>query len=154
MVEFTTFISSITALTQIAKGLQSFRDQQQIAQATSDLLERILAIQGDGLSLQQQYFSLLQEKDIVEKKLQEFEKWQTIESQYSLFRTEFGKIVYSPNESNKSSEPKHWLCANCFSKREKSILQPRHEGMQFMFVCYNCKTNLIVHPEEFQVYMT
>jgi len=152
MIEFTAFISSISALIKIAKGLQSVRDQHQISQATSELLERILSVQGDALSLQEQHFSLIHEKEKIEKKLSEFEDWKNTQSQYSLFRTLYGKVVYVPNESHKSSEPKHWLCANCFNERKKSILQPQNDGNNFTFFCPKCKTRLFVDSDEFAQY--
>jgi hypothetical protein len=114
MADFSAFVASIGALSNFAKGLQSVHDEKQIFEATSDLRERIFAIQSDALTLQENHSSLLKQKDELEKKLMEFDKWENTASQYSPHKFPSGAIVYAPNESNKSPQPEHYLCPRCY----------------------------------------
>lgn len=42
---------------------------------------------------------------------------------YELRKVGEGAIVYAPKEGTEESKTLHWLCPNCFEKKEKAILQ-------------------------------
>ena len=149
MIDFAAFISSISVASDIAKGLQSIHNEEQIFEATSDLRKRILDIQGSALTLQENHFSLLQQKTDLEKRLLEYEKWEDTASQYALKKLAARSFVYVPNESNKSPKPMHYLCAKCYGDRKKSILQTIYVGMGGdRLFCPECKTRFQAEAED------
>ncbi len=151
MADFSAFISSIGALSNIAKGLQSIHDEKQIFEATSDLRERIFTIQSNALTLQEDHFSLLKQKDELEKKILSFERWDDTAALYSLKKLKLGAYVYAPNESNKTAEPMHWICAKCYQDRKKSILQFYWDiGKGSYALCPECKNRFDTELAEMQ----
>jgi len=111
---FAELSTAITGVISIARGLKSLNDFNQVAQVSSDLLERILTIQGEALTLQESHLSLLNSKNDLEKKLLSYEQWDNTASQYSLKKLIGRSFVCIPNESNKTPKPMHYLCAKCY----------------------------------------
>lgn len=141
--EISALISGIKATIDIAKGLKSAHDSHTIVQAQSDILEQLTNLRMDALTLQDKTSALIQERDELQKKLIEFEKWQKTESKYHLEQVERGKFVYSPNDAKSPEQPSHWLCTNCWSNREKSILQASfHDEYEAYYSCPRCKTEI------------
>ena len=73
-------------------------------------------------SVQAQNSSLTQEKNDLEQKIVSFEDWKGESARYQLQQIESGIVTYALKESMASGEPAHWLCPNCYGKRQKSIL--------------------------------
>jgi hypothetical protein len=141
--EITTLFASTRAAYNIAKGIGSLHVQVERDKAISELLQILLSAQDDSLSMREKYQSLIEEKNNIAKQLMEFKSWDKIVSQYSLTKLQFGSIVYSPNQSHPNPNPLHWLCANCFNSKIKSILQPKEMGHPRPLYCPVC--NSVIH---------
>jgi transcriptional regulator with GAF, ATPase, and Fis domain len=138
--EVSAIITSIKATIEIAKGLKSSYDAHTIAQAQSDILEQLLAIRMDTLTLQEKHSTLINEKDELAKKLVQLEQWEKTESEYELQEINRGKFVYSPKNSQQSKKPTHWLCTQCWDDRKKSVLQANyHTESEAQYICPRCK---------------
>lgn len=141
--ELSTIVTGIKGTIDIAKGLKSAYDAHTITQAQTEILEKLFSLQIDALSLQEKHSALVNEKEELAKKLMEFEQWEKTESQYQLEEVHFGVFVYSPKESERSTEPKHWLCTNCWEERKKSILQCDYKHSEGAgYTCPRCKTQI------------
>ena len=92
---------------EITKGLKSSYDARTIIQAQSDILEQLLAIQFDTLTLQEKHLALINEKEELAKKLVQFEQWEKTESEYELQEINRGKFVYSLKNFQQSEKQTH-----------------------------------------------
>jgi hypothetical protein len=135
---------SAKAAYEIAKGISALKTEVERNQAVSKVLEVLLSVQSDALSMQEKQSLLLTEKDHLTKKIMEFEKWSEIESQYSLKEIASGVFVYAYNKTDKATEPSHWLCAKCFNTdKKKSIFQRfDHDSHGVHYKCHSCDSEI------------
>jgi hypothetical protein len=137
-------VASAKVAYDIAKGISSLHTDVEKNQAISKVLEVLLAVQSDALSMQEKYYLLLREKDDLIKKISEFEKWSEIENQYELKELVTGVLVYAYKQSNKEIQPPHLLCANCFSKKQKGLyIQSEMDFDGTHFKCLNCDKEIV-----------
>lgn len=82
--------------------------------------QRALAAYADQLAMTKRIDSL-------EKQVLEYETWETEKARYALERvsTTFQSFAYAVKEDARAAEPAHRICASCFQRREKTILQER-----------------------------
>jgi hypothetical protein len=80
--------------------------------------------------------TLLEEIRALKEKMAKLEAWEAEQKRYQL--TDFGggtfAYVLKPDAAN--GEPPHQLCATCFNKGQKTILQFSHDNY---FDCRVCK---------------
>ena len=146
--EIGSLISSSKAAYNIAKGISALKSEVDRNESISKILEVLLSVQTNALSVNAIAQKLQEEKRQLEQKIMEFEKWSETESQYELKEIATGVFVYSYKTTVKTSEPIHWLCAKCYNKRKKSILQRRNhlpDGIHYL--CNNCNANYIDHSK-------
>jgi hypothetical protein len=138
--EVSAIITGIKATMEIAKGLKSSYDARTITQAQSDILEQLLTIRMDTLTLQEKHLTLINEKEELAKKLVQFEQWEKTVSEYELKKIVLGTLVYSYKKSQQSEIPPHWLCPNCWNEHKKSIFQAEYDtGEEAKYFCPECK---------------
>lgn len=145
--EISTALVSIRALSDITKGVIALSKDVAVKAKASELLAIIISLQNDMLSMQSEYTELLIAKSHLEDQLMKMNQWSDIESQYALIKLRSGVLVYSPSESNKSPRPLHWLCANCFGKQKKSVLQKEDIFLNALF-CPECTTTFSITEED------
>ncbi len=137
------FASAKTAY-DIVKSISSLNTEVERNQAVSKVLEVLLSVQNDALSMKEKHSLLLSEIDNLKKKISEFEKWSETENQYRLKEIGTGVFVYAYNQTNKSTEPYHWLCAKCFADKKKSIFQrERRDTRGTHYKCHNCNSVIL-----------
>ncbi len=67
---------------------------------------------------------------------------------YILTEITDGVFVYVFKPVCESTEPKHYLCVNCFQKHRKSILQrTRRDGLGVHFHCPECGNSIVDHSQ-------
>lgn len=137
--EIAAALTSIKAAHTIIKGIQSLESEVEIKQQASQLLSVVLDLQSDIFNLQSKYDDLIKHRNELESIIKSYDDWESIKKDYSLLEIERGYFVYSQNDNYKGSEPKHWLCTNCFEKKIKSILIIKNPGYYDDYVCPNCK---------------
>ena len=139
--EITAAIQSIKTGIKIAKGFSDFKTEYEIKSATSELLDSIIDVQNNLLSIQSSYGELLDSKSELEKKLIELEDWNKTKLDYSLVEISSGVFVYVSNESKKSGNKQPCFCAKCFNTKILSPFQrkyPNHED----YVCHSCGSKI------------
>lgn len=78
-------------------------------------------------------------------KIVDLEDWNREAERYQLTEVAPGGFVYRLKSGMERGEPPHDLCTNCFTKREKSILQSDPPGMKrTTHRCPRCKNILVV----------
>ena len=136
--------TSVKIAYDIAKGISFLKSEVERNEAVAKTLEILISVQQDALSMQEERSLLLREKDNLIKKISEFEKWSEIERQYELKDLAPGVPVYSYKITDKTTEPMHLLCANCFSKRQKGFYVKSAMGaIGNQYKCLNCDKEII-----------
>jgi hypothetical protein len=128
-------LSGFKAMLDIAKGLKDVSDATARNAIAVELQEKILAAQAAQTDLIHQVREL-------EEKVAKFEAWGREKRRYEL--TDFGSetFAYILKPDKAEGEPTHRLCANCYQRDNKSILQFRHvtNSKQDSYKCNSCET--------------
>jgi hypothetical protein len=144
--EIATLISGIKGTIDIAKGLKSAYESHTIAQAQTDILERLLAVQGEALNLQERHSSLMLENDTLSKKLGEFNDWEKLKDSYVLKEVSARIYVYVSKAPDKTVANPPYHCSNCFGLKQLSILQYQGNGEDYhKFDCHRCGKHFAYH---------
>jgi hypothetical protein len=147
--EISAALTTIKVAKDLIKGISSLNADVAIKEKTVDLLGTIVDLQEHILSMQSKYGELLKSKSDLEEKLKQHEEWLITKSGYTLNEVATGVFVYCSKESKDATEPKHWLCANCFSNEKKSILQlSKYDGSGQHYSCPGCKTDIYIPSDE------
>lgn len=128
-------ISAAKQAYELIKVIKDARDESVINSALGQLHEKITDLQLANAELSSLY---LAEKQMTMKLTEENThiKMFTLQSaQYEIHTTDAGSTVYRLKQVPESDVKTHYLCANCYQKREVSVLQPTNE-MQCRLGCY------------------
>lgn len=108
-----------TAAAQNIKGLidKPGGDNEGAKRLASDLLNHLLRLQMQQLALQDALRNLQEEQ-------RRIDRFQAEAVRYVLTQTEQGSFLYELDPDHANGEPAHCICATCYEKRIKSILQP------------------------------
>jgi len=144
-------VSGIKAAYDMARGVTKLTDDVNVKLATSDLIQALLDAQQHAVSAQQAQMELLQKIGELEAKLATVDDWKVTKARYVLHQFPAGAQAYVLREAHSGDEPYHRLCANCFEKGEKSILQTINKANGGERVeCQRCDSKLtlveFVHP--------
>jgi len=141
--------TSVKVAYDIAKGINALNTITERNEAVSKVLEVLISVQQDALVMQEDRSLLLREKDDLIKKIAEFEKWSEVESQYELKELASGVPVFAYKKSDKSTEPMHLLCANCFGKKQKGFYiksEMNYSGTKYK--CLNCDKEILDYSQK------
>ena len=120
-------ITSLRMANDIARGLIAIRDENLRNEKVIELQRVILAAQSDALSAQSDQLTLLQQIGDLEKKIADFETWDAEKHKYELkCISRLGAVAFMLTPEARGSEPPHWLCAQCYENRKKSIVRTLH----------------------------
>lgn len=128
--ELVTGLSLFKSMLDTAKGLKDMNDAAVRNTAVIELQEQIL-------SAQEQQTTLINRVNDLEKEMTRFETWESEKERYQLHEFGGGTFAYTLKEGMENGEPPHRLCANCFQKDHKSILQG-HGQDAFSRDMYGC----------------
>ena len=137
-----------TALNAAAKAAASALktvEDVKAKEAIADIQNSLIDVQAKLLTIQSQYEDLTEVKQQLEEKIMQYEKWDAEAARYKLQEVAKGIFVYVLQGDHASGEPIHWLCPNCFQKREKSILsKPAVDYANYR--CHRCQFDVIPTP--------
>lgn len=136
-------IGSIQSARDIAKTAIGLRDAAVLQAKVSELTDAILAAQASALDAQSEQFALVQRVRDLEEKLVELETWEAEKQRYQLQDFGGGTFAYLLKEDMSGGEPPHRICAACYQKRHKSILQSDGQNYsgQDLYDCPECGTS-------------
>lgn len=118
----TSLIGLAKGATDTAQGLKTLVEKPDVdATATknlvSDLLDRLIRLQAEQIAMHGTILQLREEQYRIDK-------FQAEAVRYILTRTEQNSLVYELDPNKANGEPPHCICATCYEKQIKSILQP------------------------------
>jgi hypothetical protein len=149
-------------VTAIAAVLSSFNALKNIAQAmiglhdTQALQLKIIEFNGALIDAQTKIFSINEERSALIERVRELEEqvadleaWETEKQRYELKSIARGSYAYELKPETQGAEPPHRICAHCYQRGKKSILQQEPRvgwfGLSPCSVCPECKTTFLDH---------
>lgn len=151
-------------VTSIAAALSSFNTLKNIAQAMVNLHDaqalqlKIIEFNGQLIDAQTKIFAVNEERTSLvervgelEKQLAELKAWDAEKQRYELKEIAPGSFAYALKPTEQNAEPPHKICANCYQKGEKSILQKEPGssvqvslGIPNQYICPRCKAKVVM----------
>ena len=130
-------ISALKTAFDMAKGLENIHETVARDRATIDLQKGILAAQREQVALVDAIGSL-------KARVAELEAWGADKQRYQATDIGRGLTAYTLKPGMENGENPHKLCANCYNRGVKSVLQPeiRNPGMCNVLVCHECGSDL------------
>jgi hypothetical protein len=130
----------------IIKAMVGLRDAAQILEKTVELNQKILTVQTALADEQAEQTSLIQAIREREEETTHLKAWETEKQRYELKELRSGAFAYSLKEEAASGEPPHSICASCYERGQKSILQQetRFPGRASVAVCHGCGAEIYV----------
>jgi hypothetical protein len=138
-VEITAAIAGIRNLRDLVATLKDSAEKRKLAAAIEDVQDKIISLQGKMLEAQQAIAAAEQRARAAEQKCMELEDFRREAERYALTELTPGFFVYALKPGMEQGEPAHSLCATCFAKHQKSIVQRTDTpGRAKIYSCQNC----------------
>lgn len=140
-------------MSEIANLLIKAKVDTATTEKAIELQSSIISLQSDLMTIQSQNQALLTAKNELEQRLNWIESWNAQAENYKLEEITSGVFVMASQPSENDSTPPHWLCANCYQKKQKSILQYNgnpSDGVHYF--CPNCKNDVVDHSKSWNPY--
>lgn len=137
-------IGSLRTAAEIAKGMIGLRDTAIIQGKVIELQSAILAAQSSALAAQSEQFDLINKIRDFEKDIARMKAWDSEKEKYTLKQVQPRSLAYAIKPEAQGSEPAHYICANCYEKGEKRILQQKDV---LHLWCPECKTAVQDKPD-------
>lgn len=143
--EVISLITSTKAVFDIAKGINALKNDVDRNQAVSKILEALITVQTDALSMQEKYSLLTAKIQELEKECDRLKDWQTEKERYELKEIAHGFFTRIEKGLVGNSQSAHKYCANCFDHNFKALLQQEKivEGRKLSLTCHRCKSKVL-----------
>ena len=130
-------ISALKSAFDIAKGLKDIDNAARRNSAVIELQEKILSAQSEQASL-------IDTVSQLKNRVAQLEAWDADKQRYTLTDFGSGLLAYALKDSVANGEPPHYLCAQCYNDKIKSILQTetRNPGRCHVLACHRCGSDL------------
>ena len=131
---------SLKLAADIAKGLIHIKSDTDVQAKVIELQSAILAAQSSALSAQSEQSAMLSQISNLEKEIAKVKAWEETKQRYKLISPRWGIFFLALKEECKGTEPPHWLCATCYEKGIKSIVQDNGNPYtdKMGLVCHSC----------------
>jgi hypothetical protein len=121
--EISAGLGSLKAATDLLKGLNAAYTQAQINEVKLALQERLFDAQSALSAAQAAHLEVTERVRALEQQIVKLEDWKREKQRYQLEAVDVGAFAYTAKPGMENGEPPHWLCATCFEKGQRSILQ-------------------------------
>jgi len=133
----------LKAAFDIAKGINEIAKSADIQSAVINLQSQILSAQQYALGASERESALKEEIAALKAEVAAAKSWLSERDRYELLDLRKGFFAYVLKPEEQGVLPYHALCANCFGKAKKSILQINGSTNvhQRAWNCPECKTS-------------
>jgi hypothetical protein len=145
-------LQSLKAALDVVKGLNAASTQASINEIKLGLQAHIFEAREALAAAQETQSTSLQRIRDLEQEIVGLKDWEAEKQRYELKAIDRGAFAYMPKTGMESGEPPHWLCANCFNRRQKSLLQFQGQerrngglGSDSNYRCDVCKSSVVVN---------
>lgn len=146
-VDITTISNACTAIKILKESIITILNSKIEAETKTrinEVLEKLSEVQDTLFYLREELSHLQSENTELKERLKEKEDWDNRIKQYSLTKTEGGAFVYISH-----SEPKHYICPSCITKKEIHIIQDCR-SLSGKFICPGCDKQFPINPVKHQ----
>ena len=142
--EINAALQATKVLYDIAKANKGLTNYNELVSAVSDVNAKLIEANAAALASQEKQSFLSERVRELEKKIMEFENWESEIQKYKLHQFPSGSFAFELKPEMQQTEPLHYLCHTCATKRQKSIMQPDgfHNGVGLFLRCHKC--NLLI----------
>jgi hypothetical protein len=145
MASITAAVTGLKTATDIAVSLVKLKSSADVQAKIMELQGIIVTAQASAIAAQSDQFSLLEQIRSLKGQIANLEAWDAEKQRYELKRVYTGAFAYVLKPNASDGEPPHWLCAACYQKGRKSILQEagRQEDRK-RYRCSSCQAEILV----------
>jgi len=142
--EISAALQATKILYDIAKANKELTNYNELVAAVSEVNAKLIDANTAALASQEKQSFLSDRVRELEKKLMEFENWESEIQKYKLHKFPSGAFAFELKPEMQQTEPLHYLCETCVAKRQTSIMQPDgfHDAKPLFLRCHNC--NLLI----------
>lgn len=141
--EFSALLTSLKSAKDIAEAMVSLRDTAAFQGKVIEFQNAIMDAQERVLAAQNERSSLVEKVAQLEQEVARLKAWGSEKQNYHLQRVYPGSFAYALKPDAKSTEPPHWLCANCYGNGQKGILQSKGlRGRDQFWGCPICNNEI------------
>lgn len=123
LAEIAAGFEALKAAAGLVQALNASATQATINEVKLELQQRLLDAQRALLAAQEAEATTTARMRDLEQQIVKFEDWEREKQRYELKAIAPGAFAYVPKAGMENGDPPHWLCANCFENRRKSIYQ-------------------------------
>jgi hypothetical protein len=137
-------LSSLVAAKDITQSMVGLRDTAAFQEKRLELQSKIMDAQASVFSVNEERTTLIDRVSTLEKEIADLKAWDAEKNRYELKRLDTGGFAYTLKAGSNSSEPEHFICATCYQRGKKSILQPemRMPGRASVLACFECGADI------------
>jgi hypothetical protein len=133
-------VSSLKVAGDIAQGLMSLKTMSDVQAKAIELNQQLIAAQHQIFAANTAQTMMLERVREIEGKIAAMEDWNSERQRYKMVTAYGGVTAYAVQKSMSNGETPHYLCANCFQGRKRSILAQTALKDGFVgIVCSACK---------------
>lgn len=153
MPDMTTIAAALTsfdALKNIAQAMIGLRDAQAFQAKLIEFNSALIEAQTRVFEVNEERSALIERVHDLEKQIADLEAWETEKQRYALKAIAHGSFAYVLKSEAQGSEPPHQICAACYQRGKKSILQmmPRSNvraqvGVPQKYRCPACGSEIL-----------
>jgi hypothetical protein len=115
-------VVSLKAAADIAVALGNIKTMSEVQAKAIELQQIILSAQSGALAAQSEQFTLLQKIRELKEEVANAKAWDEQKQRYALVSPWQGAVTYALKRERSNAEPPHWICATCYEKGRRSIL--------------------------------
>lgn len=143
--ELNAAFQSLNVLNNWVQAHRTLRNFNELSSAVAEVYSKLLTAQDAALAAQKEQAALAQRVGVLEAEIAQLKDWNREAERYQLTEIAPSILAYRVKPGKESGEPAHTLCPNCFTKREKSILQADTPDPQvYTYCCSRCQSKLPV----------
>ena len=139
-------LASLKAAKDIAEAMVGLRDAAAFQGKLIEFQSKIIDANNAAFTAQEERSALLERIRELEAQVAKFKAWEAEKEKYELTEVRPGAFAYSLKEEAAIAGPMHQLCASCFERGHRSILQKetRQPGMSTVLACHECGSDIYV----------
>jgi hypothetical protein len=143
--EVASLLASAKAAYDIAKSINAIKNEVDRNQAVSKILEVLIAVQSDALSMQEKHSLLTAKIQQLEKECDRLKDWEAEKERYELKEIAHGLFARIEKGLVGNLQSAHKFCATCFEQNSKAPLQQEkiRVGRRLSLTCHRCKSKVI-----------
>jgi len=140
--EISAGVTSLRAALDITKAMVGLRDAEAFRAKSIELQGVVLEALDKAIDSREAYAAQSERIGALEAEVASLKAWDAEKQNYELKRIGEGSVAYMLKPDKRGTEPPHWLCPNCYSKGQKSFLNPTGAQVRrsWIYKCGSCGT--------------